>query len=342
MKRPRRPSLHLVAERVGESLPSSLWHPAPLARVQRLRGAAPWCVAFSGGADSLALLLLLWARFPGRRSRLVALHFNHRLRGRAATADRKFCARVCAALDVQFVTADWEREAAAVTVSEASARAARHEFFRREMKRRRAKALWLAHQLDDIAETQFMRLARGSGAGGLAAPRPVQEFPDGRVHLRPLLALPKQDLVTALRAAGASWREDATNESTVFFRNRIRHSILPAWVKAAGRDALAGAALSRERLEEDDVALEAWLDELAPFSRRGRWLLASRMTGKPAALWRRALHRWLLTCRPDTDLSRQGFDRLLAAVRQGRDTRFSLGARHFAVLHGGILRLQSR
>src|SRR5512147_2754649 len=86
------------AARVGELLPAAQLHPAVLAWVARSRMAERWCVAFSGGADSLALLFLLWAHWPERRDRLVALHFNHRLRGRAAEADAKFCARVCAAL----------------------------------------------------------------------------------------------------------------------------------------------------------------------------------------------------------------------------------------------------
>lgn len=337
----RRPTFPLAAERVGESLPPARWHPAPLERARRSPAATRWAVAFSGGADSLALLFLLWTHFPARREKLLVLHFNHALRGRASDADARFCARVCAQLDVEFVSEKWERSGLAAEVTEAAARAARHAYFAREMRRRRIRLLWLAHQLDDIAETQLMRLARGSGTAGLAAPRPVQATADGRTHLRPLLTLRKSELVDALRTAGATWREDASNESGRFFRNRIRHEILPAWEKAAGRDALAGAALARERLAEDDEALETWLDELKVFTRRGRELRVVALAGRPAALWRRALHRWLLRVRPDTDLSRQGFDRLLAALRRGADTRFSLGKRHFAVLRDGILRLRA-
>lgn len=296
-----------------------------------------WAVAFSGGADSLALLLIFWAEAQGRWGRdFVALHFNHRLRGRAADADEKFCREVCAALGVKFVSARWEN--AGARASEAAAREARHAFFAREMRKRRLRLLWLGHQQDDIAETMLMRLARGSGTGGLAAPRPVQEQADGRVHLRPLLTLKKAAIVAALRASGAAWREDATNAGDAFLRNRIRRAVVPAWTKVAGRDALAGAALARERLEEDDAALEDWLDELAPL--RGRTLDLSRLAERPVALWRRALHRWLLANQPATDLSRQGFDQLLAAIRRGRDTKFSLGSSAFAVVRAGKLSLR--
>lgn len=305
---------------------------------RRPRAKSPrWALAFSGGADSLALLLIFWAEAEGRWGRdFVALHFNHRLRGRAADADEKFCREVCAALGVKFVSARW-REARRDS-SEAAARAARHAFFAREMNRRRLRLLWLGHQQDDIAETMLMRLARGSGAAGLAAPRPVQEQADGRVHLRPLLTVKKAEIVGALRACGALWCEDATNAGEAYLRNRVRRSVLPVWTKASGRDALAGAALSRERLDEDDAALETWLDELAPL--RGRVLDLARLEGKPRALWRRALHRWLLAVRVETDLSRQGFEQLLAAIERGRDTRFSLGASAFAVVCGGKLSLR--
>jgi tRNA(Ile)-lysidine synthase len=185
-----------------------------------------------------------------------------------------------------------------------------------------------------------MRLARGSGAGGLAAPRPVQEFADGRIYLRPMLTLKKAELTAALREAKFVWREDATNRADDFFRNRVRRAVLPAWQKSAGRDAVAGAARARELLEEDDDALESWLDRLAPL-RRGV-LDVKALHGLPRALVRRALHRWLLAVRPDTDLSRQGFGLLLAAVERGGATRFSLGRTDFAVIRQGNLALRRR
>ncbi|MBI2814074.1 MAG: tRNA lysidine(34) synthetase TilS [Opitutae bacterium] len=324
-----------VAARVGELLPPARLHPAVLAWAAKRRMPGTWGIAFSGGADSLALLLLLRAHFPGRR--LVALHFNHRLRGRAADADAAFCTRVCRALGVKCVVGAWRT--APKTASEGEARSARHEFFGRALKKLRTKALWLAHQQDDIAESMLMRLARGSGAGGLAAPRPVQKFPDGRVYLRPLLTLKKTELVAALNRAGTVWREDTSNAGDDHFRNRIRRRVLPAWAKAAGRDAVAGAARARELLEEDETALEAWLDELKPMDRRGR-LDLDKLKGKPRAVLRRALHRWLLVVRPETDLSRQGFSQLLAALERGRDTRFSLGAKGFAVVRRGLLKFR--
>jgi tRNA(Ile)-lysidine synthase len=184
-----------------------------------------------------------------------------------------------------------------------------------------------------------MRVARGSGTGGLAAPRPVQAFARGRWHVRPLLTLKKAEMVEALRAATIPWREDSTNAGAAFFRNRVRQSVLPAWCAVAGRDALAGAARTRELLEEDDAALEAWLAEIHPMDER-RGLELKRLAGRPRALWRRALHRWLLAHRDAGEISRQGFEMLLAAVIRGNATRQSLGRQGFAVIREGVLRFQ--
>ena len=317
---------------LAATVPRERLHPAVLAWAEKSSPRAPWTVALSGGADSLALLLLLWAHWPKRRPRLAALHFNHRLRGRVSAADEKFCARVCQALGVKFVRGAWRR--AHRGASEAEARAARMAFFEP-----RARVVWLGHQQDDIAESILMRLARGSGTGGLAAPRPVQAMPGGRVHLRLLLTLKKAELIAALRTAGATWREDASNAGEDFFRNRIRHAVLPAWSRAAERDAFAGAALARELLEEDDAALEARVDELNPLG-AGKSLSLKKLFGEPRAVVRRALYRWLLAQPRAGRLVRQGFEALLAAVERGKPTRHSLGREGFAVIHGGVLRFE--
>lgn len=302
------------------------------------RRPSRWALAFSGGADSLALLLILWAEGPGRWGRnFVVLHFNHRLRGRAAAADERFCAQVCRSLGVTLVAGRWR--AAHKEASEAEARAARFDFFQREMRRRKIRLLWLGHQQDDVAETMLMRLARGSGTAGLAAPRPAQSISDERWHLRPLLTLKKKEIVTALRAAGATWREDATNGRDDYFRNRLRRAVLPAWNRAAQRDALAGAARARELLEEDDAALEARVDELHALAPDGTLGLRP-LSGQPRAIVRRALHRWLLAQPRAGELVRQGFEALLAAVERARPTRHSLGREGFAVIRGGVLRFE--
>jgi tRNA(Ile)-lysidine synthase len=332
-----------AAARAARLIPRDRLHPAVVGWADARPRAEGWAVALSGGADSVGLLLLLWAHWPERRARLGAFHFDHRLRGAESAADARFCARLCEALGVTLVTGRWK--AARASRSEATARSARFAFIEREMARRRMRVLWLGHQQDDVAETMLMRLARGSGGGGLAAPRAIHAFAAGRAgaaprfHVRPLLSVKKSEIARALRLAGAPWREDSSNAKDAHFRNRLRLDVIPRWVRAAQRDALSGAALSRELLEEDDRALEAWVDALGAVGADGS-LSVSRLAGRPRAVARRALHRWLLLQPRAGELSRQGFDALLRAVERGAPVRHSLGTEGFAAIRAGRLRFE--
>ncbi len=330
---PRGDTWQARAERLGQAIPVTRLHPAVLAWVQDAPPAG-WGIALSGGPDSVCLLLLVWAHFPSRRTALTALHFNHRLRGRAAEADVRFCRELARELKIKFATAAWTD--APKGASEEAARSARFAFLEGASRTRHLGCLWFGHQQDDIAETLLMRLSRGSGTGGLAAPRPLQVMAEGRVHVRPLLGLKKAEIETLLIDRSVPFRTDATNAGDRYFRNRVRSRVVPAWVEASGRDAVAGAALSRDRLEEDDRALEEWVDRLHCLTPAGS-LRLTVLDGAPTAIRRRALHRWLAGQPLAGSLSRQGFDALLAAVTAGKPTRHSLGRQGFAVIRAGRL-----
>lgn len=314
---------------LAELLPRDCLHPAVLKWADSAKHHEPRVVSLSGGADSVTLLGLLWAHWPEGRSQLRAVHFNHRLRGRASDGDEKFCRELCLALGIPLEVG--RRRPTQSVTSESQARDVRFQYIERRIKKHQAKGLWLGHQQNDVAETMLMRLSRGSGAGGLAAPRPVQTMPEGRVNLRPLLNLKRSRIEEALREAKLPWRDDATNEKGDFFRNRIRRDVLPNWNLASGRDALSGAALSRELIEEDDTALSEWADQIFEKMPVGK-LRSEVMKTLPRAVSRRVLYRWLQTQISAGELSRQAFDLLLDRVQKGASTRQSLGKEGFAVI----------
>ena len=327
------------ADNLADLLPVSRLQPMAIAAAMHDDApTGPWAVALSGGADSVALLLLLWAHWPAQRARLRALHYNHRLRGRASDLDEEHCRRLCTALGIKLWVG--RRRDDQTVQNESQARELRFAFVRKKMTQCRSRILWLGHQQDDVAETMLMRLARGSGVGGLTAPRPLHIQPDGRQHLRPLLTLKHEELTAALRAAGVNWREDHSNRRRDFFRNRIRHDVLPVWVQAAGRDAVAGAALSRSLLAEDDAALEEWAERLQRQMPERRLNLAL-LTDTPRAVVRRLLYRWLGQG-PAVALARQAFEQLLEAVLRGESTRQSLGQHAFAVIRRRELQWEIR
>jgi tRNA(Ile)-lysidine synthase len=344
MKRPGTRQWKAAAASLGTLIAKEVLHPGVVEWADSRPKAERWAVALSGGADSVGLLLLLWAHWPERRGRLTAFHFNHRLRGAASDGDARFCGSLCKALAVPLVSGRWE--AGQAQRSEAAARQARFAFIEPAMSERRTHVLWLGHQQDDIAESMIMRLSRGSGSAGLAAPRPIHSLPGSRrpgkaiLHVRPLLTLKKAEISNALREAGGAWREDASNAKDVHFRNRVRSGVIPAWVAASQRDALGGAALSRELLEEDNHAIETWLGTLDAFGPDGS-LDTAKLKGKPRALVRRALHHWLQGQKNAGECSRQAFSAMLRSVELGSPVRHSLGSHGFAVIRSGRLLFQN-
>src|SRR5688572_20252362 len=179
--------------------------------------------AFSGGPDSTALLLALARLAERRRCRLLAAHLDHGMD--AGSAERSEAAqRLAKRLAVPFVTAQREvfRLRQPGESPEAAARRVRYEYL--EEVRRGAGARWIAtaHHRDDQAETVALRMLFGSGLEGLGGIRPVQ----GAV-VRPLLRVPRTDLLAFVEAAGVEAVQDPTNLDLRTPRNRVRRLLTP-------------------------------------------------------------------------------------------------------------------
>ena len=226
---PGRPlNWHAFSEQMGRDFTRERVHTEVLDWIESDGKNRPWSIACSGGADSVCTVLLLYALFPSRRGRMHVLHFNHRLRSEASDNDASFVKDLAGSLEIAFHTSmmalnDKKK------VNEAVARAARLKFFKEEIKKIGGSALFLGHVKEDIAETMLMRLARGSGTKGLAAPRPVHYHRDGIVHLRPLLNIAKTEIQKYMEENDIPWCVDASNLQDQFLRNRLRNSVLPAW-----------------------------------------------------------------------------------------------------------------
>ncbi len=189
-------------------------------------------VAVSGGLDSMVLLHVLKRFSSAQRWKLAVAHFNHRLRGRASDADERFVRKTAAAMKLPFVTdgANVAEFAKASKISvEMAARKLRHEFLARAARAGRVRTIALAHHADDQVELFFLRLLRGAGSGSLAGMKPQSPSPADRriILVRPLLECARNELEQFAREHMIRYREDATNLSTDFLRNRIRHELLP-------------------------------------------------------------------------------------------------------------------
>jgi tRNA(Ile)-lysidine synthase len=176
--------------------------------------------AVSGGPDSMALMGLL-ARWTagGTRPPVTVATVDHGLRSES-TDEAALVARVAADLSLPHRTLIWSGEKPSRGLPEA-AREARYALLVALARQIGASHLITAHTQDDQAETVLMRLARGSGPGGLAGMRPLVER-DGVLHARPLLAAAKAELVSSCRENGWPFIEDPTNRDERFARPRWR------------------------------------------------------------------------------------------------------------------------
>lgn len=196
-----------------------------ISEYQLIRPGERILVGFSGGADSLCLLLLLHELGKQHGFTLQAVHVNHMLRGEESDGDQAFAEEFCRRLDIPIHCFSYPVEEMArkmqVGIEEAG-REARRCAFRKCMDSSGAEKTALAHHRDDQAETVLFRLARGSSLAGLSGIRPRQ----GKV-IHPLLFASKEEILRELEDRGIPYRTDSSNLTDHYTRNCIRHQIMP-------------------------------------------------------------------------------------------------------------------
>lgn len=188
---------------------------------QLLTPDARHLVAVSGGADSVALLLIL----KGLGYQVEAVHCNFHLRGAESDRDEQFVVSLCQEKGIQlhishFVTKDYA-EIHHVSI-EMAARQLRYKYFEQLRQDISAGEICVAHHRDDAVETLLMNLVRGTGIHGLTGIRPR----NGHV-VRPLLCVSRADILQYLDALGQSYVVDSSNLVPDVVRNKIRLEVLP-------------------------------------------------------------------------------------------------------------------
>jgi tRNA(Ile)-lysidine synthetase-like protein len=173
-----------------------------------------YVIAVSGGVDSVALLHILKG-LPGID--LVVAHFDHGIR-EDSPDDRVFVEALANEYGLPFAYKEGQLGSGA---SEAAARKVRYDFLRKVQRQHNVQAIITAHHQDDVLETAIINLLRGTSRKGLTSltAQPGIE--------RPLLNVPKKELIAYAKDQGLKWREDSTNQDQSYLRNYVRHSILP-------------------------------------------------------------------------------------------------------------------
>jgi tRNA(Ile)-lysidine synthase len=178
-------------------------------------------VAVSGGPDSIVLLDALYREGFS----LVVAHCNFHLRGEVSNEDAEFVKRFSERYQIPYYQIDFdtEKEARERGVSiEMAARDLRYEWFERVADEADCELIAVAHNADDVVETFFLNLTRGSGLQGLSGMAELR----GRV-VRPLLQVSRRQIMEYIAENELEYRIDATNLETIYTRNKIRHNVIP-------------------------------------------------------------------------------------------------------------------
>jgi tRNA(Ile)-lysidine synthase len=256
-------------------------------------------LAVSGGSDSLALLVLGEAAFPGA---VMAATIDHGLRPEAAE-EAEFVASLCRRLNVPHEILRPPEPIAGNLQS--SARRARYALLEQWRGDHGLDWILTAHHLDDQAETLLMRLNRGSGVGGLAAIRAV----NGSV-VRPLLGWRRAELEAIVARAGIAPIQDPSNEEERFDRVRMRR-----WLQTAEGIDPQGLARSASALAEAEAALDWATERLwAERANESQDGLRLDINSIPAELRRRLVRRAIEKLSPGAEPRGDEIGRFIASL----------------------------
>lgn len=265
-------------------------------------------VALSGGADSVALLLLLQSYAAERGHGLSALHVHHGIRGAEADRDAAFCRRLCEARSIPFACRCTDVPALARQQQRGLEDMAREERYRLLEEARLQTGMdfvLTAHHAGDQLETLLFRMTRGTGLGGMRGILPR------RGHLlRPLLSFTAEELQAYCRAEQSDFVIDSTNADPCYARNFLRGQVVPL-LRRLNPDADAAAARLAATVARD----EAYLQEEAAKVPHDPAL--SQLLALPDAIAVRVLAREFHAI-SDTQLTYLHIEGLLRLLRQGK------------------------
>lgn len=293
-------------------------------------------VAFSGGADSTALLHLFIRLRDSWSLEIAAAHLNHALRGEQSDADEAHCRQTCAEWRVPFFSrkVDVAQEAKQRRLSvEAAAREVRYSFLHEVADAIEADVIALGHTRDDQVETVLLNLTRGAGTAGLAG-MPMRR---GRI-IRPLLHISRQQIRAYCVLHGLPFVEDVSNLDPRYSRNRIRRRVLPELRRVNPRADEAIERLSTVLRDEErwwQTYLQSREAEFTLRRSESEWHLSLEwLKEQPEAVQRRAIRYAVQHLSPDgRELRFEQVERLREAMQTGNRAGVTLrgGELHVAV-----------
>jgi len=194
-----------------------------LVKVFKSEGVARIAVAVSGGVDSMCLTILLKEYCKNKNIALYAITVNHNLRVES-TEEAKRVGEYLKSQEIKHVTMTWNHNNNVESNIQNSARKARYQLMNEYCRNNNIRHLFVAHTLDDQAETVMMRILRGSGIDGISGMHYNTQLLDINI-VRPLLSFTKKQIIHFMTLGGFYWLEDKSNHDRKFDRVKVRYLI---------------------------------------------------------------------------------------------------------------------
>lgn len=291
----------------------------------------PCAVAFSGGADSTALLAAAAQRWPGR---VHAIHVHHGLQSAADGFERR-CRATCETWSVPLHVVAVDARHQAGESPEDAARKARYAALAQAAREHGLAPVLLAQHADDQVETMVLALSRGAGLPGLAA-MPARFERHGVVFCRPLLQVHGGALREWLQAQAIAFAQDPMNADPAYTRSRIRHQVLPALQRALPQFRETFARSARHAAQAQQLLAEVAADDLA---RVGTQPAVAALRGLSRARQANVLRHWLRTAHgaaPSAAQLEELLDQVAACATRGHGIRIKVAAGRVELRDGAL------
>ncbi len=298
-------------------------------------------LGFSGGADSVMLLLFLLkyrseiGDFP-----IISVHINHKIRGVEADEDEEFSQKFCESLGVPFISRSYDVPKIAATRGlglEEAARDLRYSAFKEILQEKKYTSISVAHNATDNLETIILNMMRGAGTHGISGIVPLRDS-----IVRPLIYSSKSDISSALTKAGIAYKVDSTNLSTDYSRNYVRQKIIPLFNRLNPNPEAMATRMSRN-LREDNEFIDSYAEAFISENYLNGAFSSEKLAKLPRSVLARILNkavRSFFAAEKKTPLPERTHIDSISALLNGNNFSYSLpGAIRF-VCEDGLCRIE--
>lgn len=283
-----------------------------------------YVVAVSGGVDSVVSLNMLSMQSD---LVLVVAHFDHGIRS-DSFVDKEFVSKLAENYGLKFISEDGKL---GPNASEELARKHRYDFLHRVAKQYGAKAIVTAHHQDDVIETAIINTLRGTKRKGLSSLKSTDDIK------RPLLTMSKQEILEYAQGKGLEWKEDETNKSAKYLRNRIRQRL----EKEMTEDQRAEILTKLKSTDELNKKIDRVLSEYVSIDVDGDSLKTASFIALPHDISRELLAEWLR--RKKISFDSKSIERIVVSIKTKKPgINIDLDSKHYLEINSGKVGIKPR